>query len=112
MLVGYGLDEYRNLSLFEESSGLRRIRNSRWVKVSAEDADKLKLKEGEKVVVESPSGRADRIVKLSESLPEGIVTVHFAWNEDSSFSVANLFSSASRGSLFLGALPVRIERGK
>jgi predicted molibdopterin-dependent oxidoreductase YjgC len=112
MLVDYSLDEYRNLSLFEESSGLRRMRNSRWVKVSAEDADRLKLKEGERVVVESRSGRTDRMVKIAENLPEGIVTVNFTWNEDSSFSVANLFSSASPGSFFLGALPVRIERGK
>lgn len=112
MLVDYSLDEYRNLSLFEDSSGLRKMRDSRWIKVSAEDADRLKLKEGERVVVESASGRADRIVKITEFLSEGMVTVHFTWNEDSSFSLANLFSSASPGSLFLGALPVRIERGK
>lgn len=112
MLIDYSLDYYRSLSLCQESRGLRKIRDSRWIKLSPPDADMLKLKEGEKIVLESASGRISGIVKLSESLPEGMVEASFLWNDESDFSLASLFSGPHLQSHSLGALPVRITRGE
>ncbi len=112
LLLDYSLDYYRNLSLHQEIKGLRMIRDSRWIKISPEDADKLHLKQGETITVESMSGRCKGIVRVSESSPKGAIRSSFLWNEDSDFSGVSLLPSSAPGSVSLGPIPVRIKRGK
>jgi formate dehydrogenase alpha subunit len=112
MSIHYNLDYYRNLVLAQESKGLRMIRDSRWIKISPEDARRLKLNKGETVVIESVSGKAQGLVKISEAMPQGVVEANFLWNEDSDFSlVPHAFPASSKNHL-VNLIPVRIKRGK
>jgi formate dehydrogenase alpha subunit len=112
MFLDYSLDYYRSLSLSQESRGLKAIRDSRWVKISPEDAEKLNLAEGESVVVESSSGKFKGFVKIMKSLPKGILEASFLLSEDSDFSVNGLLPGDFKESHSLGMLPVKIKRGK
>ena len=112
MFLDYSLDYYRSLSLSQESRGLKAIRDSRWIKISPEDAEKLNLKEGESIVVESSSGKFKGFVKIVKSLPKGILGASFLLSEDSDFSVNGLIPSVFQESHSLGMLPVKIKREK
>lgn len=112
MSIDYNLDYYRNLALTQESKGLRVIRDSRWIKISPEDARRLKLNDGETVAVDSVSGKAQGLVKISEAVPKGVVKANFLWNEDSNFSlVPHAFPVSSKNHL-VNLIPVKIKRGK
>ncbi|MGD8536946.1 MAG: molybdopterin-dependent oxidoreductase, partial [Candidatus Aminicenantes bacterium] len=112
MSIDYNLDYYRNLALTQESKGLRVIRDSRWIKISPEDARRLKLNDGQTVMIESVSGKAQGLVKISEAVPKGIVKASFLWNEDSNFSlVPQAFPVSSKDHL-VNLIPVKIKRGK
>ncbi len=112
MFLDYSLDYYRSLSLSQESRGLKAIRDSRWIKISPEDAEKLNLEEGESIVVESSSGKFKGFVKIVKSLPKGILGASFLLSEDSDFSVSGLIPSVFQESHSLGMLPVKIKREK
>jgi predicted molibdopterin-dependent oxidoreductase YjgC len=112
MFLDYSLDYYRSLSLSQESRGLKAIRDSRWIKISPEDAKKLNLNEGENIAVESSSGKFKGFVKIIESLPKGILGAGFLLSEDSDFSVSGLIPSVFQESHSLGMLPVKIKREK
>ncbi len=112
LVVDYTLDHYKSLSLCEESKGLRAIRDSRWIKISAEDAAAFELQDREEIVVKSESGKIKGIARITESIPKGIVSASFLWNAGSDFSVTSLLFSLSSVRNSLGAIPVRIERGK
>ncbi len=112
MSIDYSLDYYRNLALAQESKGLRVIRDSRWIKISPEDARRLKLNDGETVVINSASGEAQGLVKISETVPKGLVKANFLWNEDSIFSLASHVFPASSKNHLVNLIPVKIKRGK
>ncbi|MFP4082666.1 MAG: molybdopterin-dependent oxidoreductase [Candidatus Aminicenantes bacterium] len=113
LLLDYNLDYYRGLVFSEDNKGMRKIRDSRWIKLSPEDAERLRLKEGETLVVESSRGKAAGEAKISSSLPPGIVQTSFLAAQSSDFSMASLLwasSPRSHFSGFLGPIPVRIKR--
>ena len=112
LLFDYNLDYYRSLVLCEEIRGLKVIRDSKWIKISPEDAEELNMKDGEGIVVESSNGKCKGIVKISASIPKGTMKVNFLWSENSDYSTATLLSSSPQESYFLGPMPVRIKRGK
>jgi len=112
MFFDYSLDYYRSLALGQESRGLKKIRDSRWFKISLEDAGKMKIKEGENIVIESSAGKVKGVAKITESVPKGTVGASFLWSEDSDFSAAGLIPSVLQESHSLGMLPVNIKRGK
>jgi formate dehydrogenase alpha subunit len=112
MSLDYSLDYYRSLSLSQESRGLRAIRDGRWIKISPEDAEKLNLDEGERIVIESSSGKFKGFVKITNSLPKGVLGASFLLSEDSDFSVSGLIPSVFQDSHSLGMLPVKIKREK
>ncbi|NIO50008.1 MAG: molybdopterin-dependent oxidoreductase [Candidatus Aminicenantes bacterium] len=110
--LDYSLDYYRSLVLSQESKGMKAIRDSRWIKISSEDAEKLNLEEGESIVIESSSGKFKGFVKILESLPDGILRASFLLSEDADFSVNGLIPSGFQESHSLGMLPVKIKREK
>ncbi|MGB2764858.1 MAG: molybdopterin-dependent oxidoreductase [Candidatus Aminicenantaceae bacterium] len=112
LFVDYSLDYYRSLPLGRESLGLRKIRDSRWIKISPEDAKKLKLDEGESLRVESSSGSFNGFVKIIESMPKGTISTSLLWSEDSDFSAVSFFTGFFQEENALGMLPVKIKRGK
>jgi len=112
LLLDYSLDYYRSLALSQESKGLRMIRNSRWIKVCAQDAADLGLKDGESIILESASAKIKGIARIIESVPKGIVAASFLWNEDSDSSMSSLIVNLPSESNPLSALPVRIKRGE
>ncbi len=110
--IDYNLDYYRNLSLTQESKGLRILRDSRWISISPGDAKKLKLNDGDIAWIESSSGKTKSLVKISDAVPRGMVRANFLWSEDSDFSVIPLGFSPSYKNHLLNFIPVKIKRGK
>ncbi len=111
LLLRYNSDHYRNLILSQEVKGLSRIRDSRWVEISPQDAQQLNLREGEIIIVKSSSGQFKGITKISEALPQGILRASFLPEQDSEYSSLALFSSG-KDQLCLGPIAVKIIRGK
>jgi predicted molibdopterin-dependent oxidoreductase YjgC len=112
MSIDHNLDYYRNLSLTQASKGLRILRDSRWIAISPGDAKKLKLNDGDIAWIESISGKAKSLVKISDAVPRGMVRANFLWSEDSDFSVIPLGFSPSYKNHLLNLIPVKIKRGK
>jgi formate dehydrogenase alpha subunit len=110
MFLDYSLDYYRSLCLSQESRGLKAIRDSRRIKISPEDAEKLNLKEGEGIVVESSSGKLRGFIKITKSLPIGILGASFLLSEGADFAANGLIPRVFRESHSLGMVPVRIRR--
>jgi formate dehydrogenase alpha subunit len=109
MFLDYSLDYYRSLNLCQEVRGMSLIRDSRWIRISPEDAEKLGLKDGEKLVVDSKAGKVTGLAKISEAFPRGLIGASFLWTEEADFSRTKLFYV--RGNPFMSVLPVNIKRG-
>ena len=69
----YNLDFYRNLSLSEAVRGFRMFRHSQWIHICLEDADKLKLKNGDSIEVLSPHGKIKGIARITKTVSPGIL---------------------------------------
>jgi len=110
--VEYNLDYYKNLTFSQEIKGIEKIRNSRCLRMSPNDADNLKLQDGDPVVIESEFGRFKGIAKISEAVPEGTVLARLLWNEDPQFSVANIASPFFLKTHAWSFIPVKTKRGK
>ncbi len=109
LFLDYSLDYYRSFNICQEIKGMSLIRDPRWVKISPEDAEKLGLKEGEKLVIDSAAGKVSGLVRISEAVPQGVVSASFLWTEEEDFSMMKLFPA--QRSTFMSILPVNIKRG-
>jgi predicted molibdopterin-dependent oxidoreductase YjgC len=103
---------YRNLSLSSENRGFALLHNSRWIRMNPEDAEKRGYKNDDPLVLESSSGRMEGVLKVSETLPQGVVESRFIWNEDPSISGFDLVFPLSKGYYPQGPIPVKVKRGK
>jgi len=106
------LDYYRNMIFSKENRGFRKIRDARWVMVSLEDAETLRLKGGEEVVLESTNGRCQRIVKISRAVPEGTLRARYIPGDDADDTLARLYTSQTEEPRLWRPMPVRIKRGQ
>lgn len=97
MKIEHTDDHYKSLVLSEEIKGFRLFRDSRWIRITQPDADRLKLKDGDSVEFGSPSGKIRGVVKISDAVSRGIV-------------IASLPPGEAKPPSSL--LPVRIKRGK
>ena len=73
LVLFYNLDFYRNLSLSETVRGFRMFRNSRWIYICREDAEKLKLKNGDSIEVLSPHGKIKGITHITKTVSPGLI---------------------------------------
>ena len=94
----YSLDTYRNLVLSKEIKGFRMVRNAGWIKMNPQDAKKLKIEDGESVIVTSAVGQRTGEAKITEEVPRGVVKANFLWSE--------------RADEIRYPIPVKIRRGK
>lgn len=98
MLNDYNLDVYRSLILGHVSRGMGKIRNSEWIFLCPEDAEKIGVENGDKIEIVSELGKMIGRVKLTNTVSEGIVKSSFiALGSDDFKSIR--------------VLPVKIERG-
>ena len=111
LIAEYGLDYYRNLTLSQEVRGLGLIRNSRSVSLSAEDAKKLGIVDGDPVQVISENGKMDGAAKISDAIPSGILKVHYFLSENSAQSAASLLFPIPADKDMKNVIPVKIKRG-
>jgi len=73
LVLFYNLDFYRNLSLSEAVRGFRMFRHSQWIHICLEDADKLKLKNGDSIEILSPHGKIKGIARITKTVSPGVV---------------------------------------
>jgi formate dehydrogenase alpha subunit len=93
----YNLDYYRSLALSKEVKGINAIRNPLWFKVNPLDAKRLHFKEGDKVDISSAVKKVSGIIKIADSVPQGVVRSSLLWIEEPGLSTL---------------LPVKMKRGK
>ncbi len=110
LVLNYNPDHYRSLILSQQIRGLRKIRDSRWIEISAQDAEHLNLNDEQTIIVQSLNGQFKGIVKISNSIPPGLLRTSFLPNQDSEYSSFALFSSG-KDQASLGPVPVKILRG-
>ncbi|MCK4932843.1 MAG: hypothetical protein KAT01_11785, partial [Candidatus Aminicenantes bacterium] len=112
MILRPNIDYYRNLSLSLENRGFAAIQNSLWIRMNPADAEKMGFKNEDPLIVESSSGKMEGVLKLSGSLPQGLVESQIAWNEDVHVSGLSLAFPFSKGYYPQEPIPVKIKRGK
>jgi predicted molibdopterin-dependent oxidoreductase YjgC len=91
-------DHYRNLVFSRDIKGFEKVRDSRWIWLNPGDAKSLKLKNGERIILESPAIKMKGVAKITESVPHGMVKASFLWSDGLDIS----------SSVF----PVKVKRGK
>lgn len=69
---------YGGLDLSRDNAGLRRTRDSRWIRISPEDAGRRGITEGDTVTVDYGTGYLAGLARISESLPAGILEIRRA----------------------------------
>ena len=111
LFLEYSLDRYKNLLLSRENKGLRRIRNLDWVRLSEKDAEKLKVCDGDEVILNSAHGKIRRIVKISASVSQGMAVITSVWGEGSEFPVEHMLIPFFKETHALNLIPVKIKRG-
>ena len=111
MVVDISLDYYRNIDLTQEIKGFGLIRNSRCVFMNSEDAQKFGFADGEPVKVCASGGEIDGTLKISDSMPPGLVSSQLVFSGDSRYSVISLMGPFLKGENSKIVIPVRIERG-
>ncbi len=99
LMIHYNLDYYKSLVLSKSMRSFGMFRNERWIGICPEDAEKLQVKEGEKVVVEYPGGRKEGIAHISSLLSPGMLAV-------------SPIEPIVKENKLLSRLPVKIKRGK
>ncbi len=112
MIMDLNLDSYRNLSLSIENRGFRALRNSRWIRINPNDAEKLGLRNEDPIVVESINGKMEGVLKVSEGLPEGVVGSQVAWSEEARISGSSVMLPMAKGYYPCDPIPVKIKRGR
>jgi predicted molibdopterin-dependent oxidoreductase YjgC len=98
LCLDYCLDTYRSFILSREIKAFGILRDERWIKINPNDARTLKLKNGDAVIVESAVGKRKGVVKISETVPRGVLRADFLWSEGAEESCC--------------PIPVRAKRGK
>jgi len=111
LIFNYNSDHYRSFILSQQIKGLRKIRDSRWVEISPQDAEHLNLNDEQTIIVKSLNGQFRGIVKISNSIPPGLLRASFLPNQDSEYSSFALFSSG-KDQPSLGPVAVKILRGR
>jgi predicted molibdopterin-dependent oxidoreductase YjgC len=111
LIAEYGLDYYRNLTLSQEIRGLGLIRNSRSIRLSPEDAEKLGILDGDPIQVISENGKMDGAAKISDAVPSGILKAQYLLSENSAQSAASLLFPLSADKEMKSVIPVKIKRG-
>ena len=94
-----GNDHYQGFDLSRELRSFRRLRDGRWVRIHPQDARKAKVKDGDDVRLESASGSIDRIIRVTDDLPRGVLE-----------ATASAQEAAARGFFAEGVVPVRLLR--
>lgn len=112
MVMSVNLDAYRNLSLSQENRGFRAVRDSHWIRMNPNDAEKLGYRNGDPVILESKNGKMEGILKVSEAVPKGAVESQHVWNEGVRFSPFSLVFPVLKGYYPHDPVPVKIKRGK
>jgi anaerobic selenocysteine-containing dehydrogenase len=81
------------------------------VRLNPLDAEKLGIVDGDPVQVVSESGKMDGAAKISDSIPSGILKVHYLLSENSAQSAASLLFPLSADKDLKNVIPVKIKRG-
>jgi predicted molibdopterin-dependent oxidoreductase YjgC len=72
------LDSYRGLVFSREEKGFRLFRDESRVLLNPEDADRMELRKGDEVVLESPAGNFSGHVRVDERIAPGTVVTSLA----------------------------------
>jgi predicted molibdopterin-dependent oxidoreductase YjgC len=96
--LSHNRDFYRNLVFSREIKGFEKVRNFRWIWLNPGDAKSLKLKNGDRIILESPEMKLKGVAKISEAVPRRMVKASFLWSDGLDISSS--------------VLPVKVKRGK
>ena len=99
------------VAFYLAQEGLEVIRNPEWISLCPKDANRLGLKNGEKVKISSEVGKISGYVKVTDTIAEGTVRANFIWNENLKFHNMILKALGSDDYKSIRVLPVKIERG-
>jgi len=97
--VEFSSDYYKSFVLGNEIKGVRIIRNPRWIKINPEDARALGLEDGEEVMVDSAFGELEGQVKITGTMPGGVLEATYVLGFSPEF-------------LTLGIIPVKLKSKK
>ncbi|MFW6131647.1 MAG: molybdopterin dinucleotide binding domain-containing protein, partial [Candidatus Aminicenantaceae bacterium] len=109
--IEYNYDYYKSLDLSKHNKKLERIRDSMWIKLSSEDAEKMGLEDGEQVKVESPYGKINGFLKITDLIFRGYVKATLSWDCDYGVSFLSIINKISQKSKSIRRIPCKIRRG-
>ncbi len=103
---------YRDISLSSENRGFAALQNSRWIRMNPEDAKKLGFQNGDPLVMESSQGKMEGDLKISETIPQGLMESQFVWSENLRNSGFDIVFPLPKGHYPQEPILVKVKRGK
>jgi len=105
-------------TLFHFGGGSRSSRSSRlgkydslfFVRINVADAQKMRLHTGEQVRVISPVGQLTATVEITDTLPEGVVSLPRSRPDRPAVGLFSIYRAAEEKTPAFKTCPVRIER--
>lgn len=73
--VQWTTDHYLGLLFSEIIPGFRLVRDWRWIEMNPEEAGKKKIQSAEEIVLASPNGQVEGVVRLNKRIPKGMVKI-------------------------------------
>jgi formate dehydrogenase alpha subunit len=115
---GYPLTLFAGTTLYQFGTGSRSLRSSRlrkflpeaFVEISKTDARRLKVKDGDKVKVESPNGELTAVAKIADTLNKGMVFMPTSFPESQVNGLFAIVLDPRTKTPALKTCQVRLER--
>lgn len=95
------MDSFKSLELSQEIRGLAVLRDAHWLRLAPKTAERMDVKTGDILIVESASGKIQAVAKVDDRVSEERVAVFYS---------SHVVPLSPDGRL-LNGLPVRILRG-
>jgi formate dehydrogenase alpha subunit len=110
LLVGTTLYQFGTGSRTSRASRLRKLLPEAFVELSKSDARKLKVKDGDKVKVVSPTGEVTALVVISDTLNQGMVFMPVVFPEGQVHGLFDIVLESRTKTPALKTCQVRLER--
>jgi len=110
LLAGTTLYQFGTGSRSWRSSRLRKFLPEAFVEISKADAKRLKVKDGDRVKVMSPTGELTAIAKVTDTLNQGMVFMAVSFSESPVSGLFDIVLDPRTKTPALKTCPVRLER--
>jgi formate dehydrogenase alpha subunit len=110
LLAGSVLHHFGSGTRSRQASRLKKFSSHAWVEISVADVERLGFSEGDRVRVVSPAGEVTATVRVTETLPSGVIFMPISFPESSVNDLFDIALDPRAKTPSLKACAVKLER--